>query len=97
MSILNPTKLGRQNDETWKAIVALLEAHGFEKDRFGNMVKGDKGNAIRYKRMARNVRKEKDGLLPGYDGKLARHWYGIWSIPLSKLAVENGKIVSRKV
>lgn len=90
MSVLRPTKLEKRNDAVWNEICALLQSKGFEMDRHGNMVKGEKGRRIRYKRKARNVRKEGESLF--YYGKMHSHWHGIWSIPLSGLCVRDGKI-----
>jgi hypothetical protein len=90
------TKLEKQNAKKWDEICNLLRAHGYEMDRYGNMVKGEKGSAVRYKKMARNVRKERDFYTEGYDGKMERLWRKVWSIPLKQLAIVDGKITKNK-
>jgi len=89
------TKLQRDNDLTWSLIVATMEDDGFSLDRWGNLVKGEKGSRIRYKRKAINIRKEQELVHTGYDGKPVSEWFGLWSYPLSQITVKDG-VICRK-
>lgn len=52
---------------------------------------------MRYKRMARNIRKERDAMVTQYDGKKKREWWAVWSYPMSTLVVVDGVLMDKDV